>query len=212
MKNIKKELEYIKHIEYYEGLGRHKFNVAKLMMIFVHHLGLDIMYIKKAYLVGMLHDVGKSIIDFDILTKPEKLTSEEMETMKKHVEFGYENTAGYDSEVWRGVVEHHENFDGTGYPTMLSGDGISVLGRCARICDMYDALRSKRSYKSIMSHEAAIIEMEKDIHHLDLELFEQFKTMRQMRGTDEYYPVVQTNLNINANEFKSNNEETKIIC
>lgn len=86
--------QYLKRIQYSSELGQHKQNVAQLLVHFAYYLDLELEYIERSYLVGMLHDIGKTIIDIDILTKKGKLTFEELEEMKRHVSFGYDNTTG----------------------------------------------------------------------------------------------------------------------
>lgn len=84
--------QYLKRIQYSSELGQHKQSVAQLLVHFDYYLDLELEYIERSYLVGMLHDIGKTIIDIDILTKKGKLTFEEQEEMKRHVSFGCDNT------------------------------------------------------------------------------------------------------------------------
>ncbi len=203
MEKFLQKNDYLRQIKYYSQLGQHKLNVAQLLMYFAYYLDLGLEHIKKGYLTGMLHDVGKSVIDIDILTKEDSLTFDEMETMKNHVTFGYENTAGYDDDVWKGVVEHHENFDGTGYPTSLKGDQISLIGRMARICDMYEALIAPRPYKGALSHQDAITIMKRDIRYLDSELFNKFEEMITLFNLDS---LAEESYNERAHEIIMNSE------
>ena len=113
---------------------------------------------------AQLHDVGKIAISDAILNKPGKLTYEEFEIMKKHVDFGVKAI----ERIQHGTIEdaflrhagtfagtHHEKWDGTGYPNKLAGDGIPLEGRLMAVADVYDALISVRPYKKKMSHEEA---------------------------------------------------------
>ncbi|GLO62790.1 3'3'-cGAMP-specific phosphodiesterase 2 [Vibrio sp. MACH09] len=98
-----------------------------------------------------LHDVGKVAIPDSILHKPGKLSSEEWEIMKKHVDYGVEILSNSKRRLILVAKEiagyHHEKWDGSGYPNGLSGTDIPVAGRLTAVADVFDALGSKRSYK-----------------------------------------------------------------
>ena len=98
-----------------------------------------------------LHDVGKIAIPDSILHKPGKLTPEEWQVMKRHVEFGVQMLQGSHRPIIRKAAEiagyHHEKWDGSGYPNGLAGNSIPISGRITALVDVFDALMSKRSYK-----------------------------------------------------------------
>ncbi len=111
-----------------------------------------------------LHDIGKVGIPDRILLKPGKLTVEEFEEMKKHPFYGSnalkvsEKKLGKDSFLRLAgeiALTHHEKWDGSGYPDKLKGESIPISGRLMALADVYDALISKRVYKSAFSHEKA---------------------------------------------------------
>lgn len=123
-----------------------------------------------------LHDIGKVGIPDSILLKPGKLTFEEYEQMKRHVEYGV-NALYYQQgkehpivdfmEVARAIIQyHHERFDGKGYPQGLKGTDIPLPGRLMAIIDVYDALTSERVYKEALSHteSMAILSDERGKH------------------------------------------------
>jgi HD-GYP domain-containing protein (c-di-GMP phosphodiesterase class II) len=107
---------------------------------------------------AQMHDVGKIKIPASILLKEGSLTREEKELMMMHPVYG-EKILG-DSprlHVAREIaLSHHENWDGSGYPNGLAGEDIPVAGRIVKIADVYDALRSKRSYKGPLSHQESL--------------------------------------------------------
>lgn len=108
----------------------------------------DIMYIKVA---SMMHDIGKLMIPNEIIEKPGKLSPEEYETIKTHSEFGDSLLSHSEGEIMtiaRTIAyEHHERWDGHGYPRGIKGDSISIYAQIVSVADVYDALTSKRSYK-----------------------------------------------------------------
>ena len=107
---------------------------------------------------GLLHDIGKIGIDEDILNKPERLTQGEYEAMKGHVVNAVNIIRHLPSLDYAipAVYSHHERYDGKGYPRRLSGDSIPVTGRILCIADSFDAITSKRSYKSAVPVETAL--------------------------------------------------------
>jgi|GEM_PF-955486 len=119
---------------------------------------------KQAEQIGMssiLHDVGKIYIPEKILKKPAKLTPEEWEIMKIHTTRGEQLLVNKPSfQTAREIARsHHENFDGTGYPDGLKGEGIPIAAQVTKLADIYDALITKRPYKEAWTEEAAYNEI-----------------------------------------------------
>lgn len=106
---------------------------------------------------GLLHDVGKIGVPEEILRKPGKLTDAEFAAIKKHPEMGYEILKPIASlePVLNGVLYHHENEDGSGYPTGLAGQDIPLVARIVHVVDVFDALSSSRSYRSAFTIDQA---------------------------------------------------------
>lgn len=105
---------------------------------------------KEVVVAGLLHDIGKSNIDHDIIIKPGKLTDEEFAEIKRHPVIGYnilKNSGEYNVNVISGVLFHQEKYDGSGYPTGLSGEKIPLIARILTVCDVFDALTSNRPYR-----------------------------------------------------------------
>jgi len=103
---------------------------------------------------AMLLDVGKTQVPIELLTRPAELNDTEMDLMRRHVEFGLKilNEAGdVDKRVIEMVANHHERYNGTGYPAGLQGNTIPVFGRIAGIVDAYDAMITTRPYAQLMS-------------------------------------------------------------
>ncbi|MCL1935411.1 MAG: response regulator [Defluviitaleaceae bacterium] len=139
---------------------------------------------------SQLHDIGKIHIPDYILKKPDKLTPEEFEVIKKHTVDGNKiirnikiedlNTDFLDYAAIF-ALSHHEKWDGSGYPYGLSGENIPLLGRILAIADVYDALRQKRPYKPSFSHQQAVEIILKDKgHHFDPNLIDLFEKVHPL--------------------------------
>ena len=125
-----------------------------------------------------LHDLGKVHIDPAIINKPGVLTDEEMEQMRQHPIMGHKillDTNQLTNECKKIVMQHHERFNGAGYPKKLKGKEIHLYGRICSIADVFDALTSDRPYRKKMdSFKALKLMKEEMIEHFQKDLFEQF--------------------------------------
>jgi HD-GYP domain-containing protein (c-di-GMP phosphodiesterase class II) len=132
----------------------HSVNVAVLSLIIGVALGLDRHSLSRLGLGAILHDIGKVFIDKDILNKPGPLTDEEFTEMKKHSQLGYvyaKEKFQLPAASYSGIIDHHEKYNGSGYPNAKAGNLISLFGRIIIIADIYDALSSERPYRKAMS-------------------------------------------------------------
>ncbi|NQZ25111.1 MAG: HD-GYP domain-containing protein [Colwellia sp.] len=133
-----------------EYLVEHSLNVSILMTLFAKHLAFDREIIEKLALGAFLHDIGKVLVPPEILHKPGKLTPQEYEVMKSHVDLGLEvlkENPDLPELVIEIVQQHHERLDGKGYPKQLTKQQISQVGRMIAIVDSYDAMTADRVYK-----------------------------------------------------------------
>jgi HD-GYP domain-containing protein (c-di-GMP phosphodiesterase class II) len=113
---------------------------------------------------GMLHDIGKLLIPNEIINNPFALGPDEKNIINQHPQLGFEliqnnvcQCQGVDFEILKRIVhEHHENFNGTGYPQNLDGANIHFLARITAIADFFDAITTKRSYHEVLSVEDAL--------------------------------------------------------
>ncbi|MCA9836135.1 MAG: response regulator [Trueperaceae bacterium] len=143
--------------------GRHTHRVGLLSARIAGELGLPEIEIDLIRRAAPLHDVGKIGIPDSILLKPGKLTSQEYEVMKTHVQLGLKLLSPNTSRLVRMAkliaLTHHERWDGSGYPRGLIGQDIPLVGQIVAIADVYDALVSKRPYKHAWKTDEAIDEI-----------------------------------------------------
>ncbi len=127
------------------------------------------------------HDLGKIEVGLNIINKPGKLSEEEWEQMRRHPQYGFDilgKTGFLTDEARRVVLQHHERFDGSGYPEHLTAKDIHLYGRVCAITDVFDALTSERSYKKRLTpFEAARIMLDDMEGHFDPGLVRRFIQM-----------------------------------
>ncbi len=137
--------------------GSHVKRVAGYAEVFAKYYGLTKEEIKLLKQASPLHDIGKVAISDNILNKPAKLTDEEFEIMKEHAQIGNELFKSSKKELLQTAAliahEHHEKYNGTGYPRGLKGEDIHIFGRIIAIADVFDALGSHRVYKEAWEDE-----------------------------------------------------------
>ncbi|MBO8157922.1 MAG: HD domain-containing protein [Bacillaceae bacterium] len=158
--------------------NEHNYRVTIYAVHLAEKIILSSDQIKSLIKGSFLHDIGKIGITDEILLKPGKLTDEEYETMKTHVQHGVDivENSRWLNDAKDIIHYHHEKYDGSGYLKGLKHNEIPVLARIFAIADVFDALSSKRPYKKPFSFEKTIQLMEKNSgSHFDPELFHHFK-------------------------------------
>lgn len=184
----------------------HSVNVAVLCVMLGRKVGGDKSYLKKLALGGLLHDFGKILVPDEILNKPDKLTEEEFDIIKQHPFQGYQIFKDNPlltpiSKVM--ILMHHEKINGDGYPLGMTKNQIHEGARICSVCDVFDAMTSKRAYRNEYTIVNTLNEMERMTkNHLDEDLFKTF------RGMICYYPVGTTVLL--SNETVAIVEQNKI--
>ncbi|MFV3131659.1 HD domain-containing phosphohydrolase [Niveispirillum sp. KHB5.9] len=158
-----------------EDTGQHVTRIGRMAGELARLAGLPPLMVTKIASAAPLHDIGKIGIPDRVLLKPGKLDAEEWAIMKTHAAIGQHILAGSGlllldlaSEI---AGTHHEKWDGNGYPNGLAGENIPVSGRIVAICDVFDALLSRRPYKEPWSVEAVRAHLEQGAgSHLDPKL------------------------------------------
>ena len=159
--------------------GNHVKRVAEYSKLLATLYGLDEKEAEILFTASPMHDIGKVGIPDSILKKPGKLSEDEFEIMKTHTEIGYEILKGSNRAVVQAASivskEHHEKWDGSGYPQGLKGREIHIYGRITAIADVFDALGSDRCYKKAWELER-ILELLKNESgkHFDPDLVDLF--------------------------------------
>ena len=124
-------------------------------------VSLSMSQMDELVLVANLHDIGKIGISEEILLKPSKLSDEEFDLIRTHTDKGYRivKASNQLDGVAKGVLTHHERWDGNGYPLKLKGEDIPLAARIVCVADSYDVVTHDRTYKKAMSIEEAIEEL-----------------------------------------------------
>jgi len=140
--------------------GEHIKRIDKMTVLFCEKIGIESEDCIKYGLASTMHDIGKIGIPDSILNKPDKLTENEYSLMKKHCNIGSNILDGSKIDILNIAKEialnHHERWDGKGYPSGLKGENIPLSARIVSLADVYDALSFQRVYKKIWSLEKII--------------------------------------------------------
>ncbi|HJS69944.1 MAG TPA: diguanylate cyclase, partial [Gaiellaceae bacterium] len=142
--------------------GSHSYMVGELAARVAKRMGLESEQIELTRLAGSLHDLGKLAIPEEILRKPGPLNEAERLVLERHPQIGFRMLDSLGVEpVASWVLHHHERWDGNGYPDHLEGDTIPLGSRILFVADAYDAMTTDRVYRSRLTHERAITELER---------------------------------------------------
>jgi GAF domain-containing protein len=143
--------------------GGHTKRVTLYSLIIARYLQLNPLEKKWLKIASALHDIGKIGIEDQILRKPDQLSPEEFDAIKRHSDMGAEIIEHIRQlrEIVPGVKYHHEQIDGGGYPDGLKGDNIPILAKIVAVADTYDAMTTDRPYRKALKKEEAFEELKK---------------------------------------------------
>ena len=150
--------------------------VAFFACVLADSTGMDSRSLFWFRLGALLHDIGKIIVPTEVLNKAGDLSDEEWAIMKRHPEAGLELVADIDfpGDVRAIIRNHHERWDGNGYPDRLKGEEIPFAARILCVADVYDALTTARSYRDCLTHARAAQVMRESTGQFDPDLLESF--------------------------------------
>ena len=152
--------------------------VSNLAYAVAVEMGLDEEFCYQMAIAGMLHDIGKlKLTGYINGQERDPLLIEELKYVRMHSSLGYEELKdqGYSDIVLQSILYHHENYDGSGYPSNLSGDSIPLCASILRVCDVYAALSSDRPYRKAFDVSTVIELMIDEIKNFDMEVFLAFQ-------------------------------------
>lgn len=152
--------------------------VSNLAYAVAAEMGQDEAFCYQMAIAGMLHDIGKlKLTGYINGQERDPLLIEELKYVRMHSSLGYEELKdqGYSDIVLQSILYHHENYDGSGYPSNLSEDSIPLGARILRVCDVYAALSSDRPYRKAFDVSTVIELMIDEIKNFDMEVFLAFQ-------------------------------------
>ena len=156
----------------------HGIAVSNLAYAVAAELGQDEEFCYQMAIAGMLHDIGKlKLTDYINGQENDPLLIEELKYVRMHSTLGYEilKDQGYSDYVLESILYHHENFDGSGYPSNKSGEEIPIGARILRVCDVYAALSMDRPYRKALENDEVLKLMIDEIKNFDMQVFLAFQ-------------------------------------
>ena len=125
-----------------------------------HTMRLETEEIRRLEIASLLHDIGKTHIHDEILSKPTSLSPEEWTVIEMHPQMGFDIVDGLvHPEIADAILAHHERFDGTGYPHKRAGNDIPLIARILSVADAFDAIVSDRCYQPALPQDWALTEL-----------------------------------------------------
>ena len=176
--------------------GIHMWRMADYSAALAKKLGWSSRDVELLKLAAPMHDTGKVGIPDSILKSPNKLTEGEWDVMRQHTTIGHQILEKSEAPLFKLAAEvalnHHEKWDGSGYPSGLAGDEIPLAARIVAIADVFDALTMERSYKRSWSIEEAFAHIQQDANkHFDPHLVECFLSIEEeLRDIKEKWSAV----------------------
>ncbi len=142
----------------------HSMNVALVCNVIGTWLNMNETDLRRLTTAGLLHDIGKLKIPNEIITKPGKLTDDEFNTIRLHPQYGYDilKDKPLERDVKLAALQHHERYNGTGYPLRITGGEIEYFSSIVAIADVYDAMTSDRCYRKGMCPFEVLAQFERE--------------------------------------------------
>ena len=165
----------------------HGICVSNLAWRVAKSLGLPEDQCHEMAIAGVLHDIGKLEVSFYIYQREDTLKIEEMRYVRSHASLGYAMLVdeGYSDFILQSILYHHENYDGTGYPSNRSGEDIPIGARILRVCDVFAALIADRPYRRAFPIHTAVELMIEEVKNFDMRVFLEFLTVIHEEGIED---------------------------
>lgn len=169
----------------------HGICVSNLAVCIARELRLPEEQCYELAVAGMIHDVGKLEVWKYIYQKEDTMRIERMRYVRSHASLGYTILVkkGYSRFILESVLYHHENYDGTGYPSNRVGDDIPIGARILRVCDVFAALVADRDYRRAFSVDAAVELMIDEVKNFDMKIFLAFLKVIHEEDTEKLLPI-----------------------
>jgi len=167
----------------------HGMIVSELAILVARELRCDEKFCNDIAMAGMLHDIGKLKLSEELhRERSEAMVVEKMKYVRMHAKFSRDilSAKDFNNDILSMIYHHHENYDGSGYPDNISGTDIPLGARIIRVCDVYAALISDRSYRKAFSEKVAVELMIDEARHFDIKVFLAFQ---RVIHSDEYEKV-----------------------
>ena len=167
----------ILEVDLYSEL-KHGVAVSNLAYDVAEEMGLNRDMCYQMAIAGILHDIGKlKLVGYINGQENNPLVIEELKYVRMHSTFSYEilKDQGYSGTVLESILYHHENYDGSGYPSNKSGTDIPLGARILRVCDVFAALTTDRSYRGAFEEETVMRMMIEEIKNFDMQVFLAFQ-------------------------------------
>lgn len=157
----------------------HGICVSNLAYLIAKDMELSDEFCQQMAMAGMVHDIGKMRLFAYLYGDDSTLTVEKLRYIRMHSKLGYDILCneGFDDTILQAVLYHHENYDGTGYPENLIGENIPIGARILRVCDVFAALISNRTYRKAFDVETAIELMIDEVKNFDMKIFLSFMSV-----------------------------------
>ncbi len=186
--SISKDKSGIMGLDFADAVA-HGTIVSELAVLVARRLGMDLDFCNDIAVAAMLHDIGKLRLSEHLhKERSEAMVVEKMKYVRMHAAFSRDimQEQGYKDNLLDMVYHHHENYDGSGYPANISGEDIPPGARIIRVCDVFAALVSDRSYRKAFAEDVAIELMIEEERHFDMKVFLAFL---EVIHSDDYIRV-----------------------
>ncbi len=182
--DMEKYIEENMEVQEMPELIIHGICVSNLAYMIGKELKCNEEYCNMLAMAGMVHDIGKVRVYAYLYGGDDTLTVEKLRYIRMHSKLGYDilYDEGFEKDILDSVLYHHENYDGSGYPENISGENIPLGARIIRVCDVFAALISDRTYRKAFDVKTAIELMIDEVKNFDMEIFLAF--MRVIHNVD----------------------------